>query len=47
MMQRAGTLKYSVDIGKYNVDGARRKPNFAQASAFTACHITYPLMEVS
>lgn len=33
MMQRAGTLKYSVDIGKYNVDGARRKPNFAQASA--------------
>lgn len=33
MMQRAGGLKYSLDIGKYNVDGARRKPNFAQASA--------------
>ncbi|MEQ5037751.1 fimbria/pilus outer membrane usher protein [Providencia rettgeri] len=33
MMQRAGALKYSVDIGKYNVDSARRKPNFAQASA--------------
>lgn len=33
MMQRASALKYSVDIGKYNVDGARRKPNFAQASA--------------
>lgn len=33
MMQRAGALKYSVDIGKYNVDNARRKPNFAQASA--------------
>lgn len=33
MMQRAGALKYSVDIGKYNVESARRKPNFAQASA--------------
>lgn len=33
MMQRAGSLKYSLDIGKYNVDNARRKPNFAQASA--------------
>ncbi|MEQ4673153.1 fimbria/pilus outer membrane usher protein [Providencia vermicola] len=33
MMQRAGALKYSLDIGKYNVDNARRKPNFAQASA--------------
>lgn len=33
MMQRAGSLKYSIDIGKYNVDNALRKPNFAQASA--------------
>ncbi len=33
MMQRAGSLKYSLDIGKYNVESARRKPNFAQASA--------------
>lgn len=33
MMQRAGALKYSLDIGKYNVDNARRKSNFAQASA--------------
>ncbi|MBG5918216.1 fimbria/pilus outer membrane usher protein [Providencia stuartii] len=33
MMQRAGALKYSVDIGKYNADNAYRKPNFAQASA--------------
>ncbi|HGV3501408.1 TPA: fimbria/pilus outer membrane usher protein [Providencia stuartii] len=33
MMQRSGALKYSLDIGKYNVDNARRNPNFAQASA--------------
>ncbi|EPQ5230588.1 fimbria/pilus outer membrane usher protein [Providencia stuartii] len=33
LMQRAGALKYSVDIGKYNVDSARRKPNFTQVSA--------------
>ena len=33
MMQRAGSLKYSIDIGKYNVSSAKRKPNFMQASA--------------
>lgn len=33
MMQRAGSLKYSVDIGKYHADTAARKPNFFQTSA--------------
>lgn len=33
MMQRAGSLKYSVDIGKYNADNVARKPSFLQASA--------------
>lgn len=33
MMQRAGNLKYSLDLGKYNADSAERKPTFLQASA--------------
>ncbi|MEQ4924045.1 fimbria/pilus outer membrane usher protein [Proteus hauseri] len=33
MMQRAGSVKYSVDIGKYNADNAARKPSFLQATA--------------
>ncbi|OAT49341.1 outer membrane usher protein [Proteus hauseri ATCC 700826] len=33
MMQRAGSLKYSFDIGKYNADNAARKPTFLQTTA--------------
>lgn len=46
MMQRAGNLKYSLDLGKYNADSAERKPTFYKLLPFTAYLIIFPFMEV-
>lgn len=46
MMQRAGSLKYSIDIGKYNVDNALRNLILRKPLLFMVCLITCRFMVV-